>query len=138
MTNLDYFYMYIKYYFLHKKEHSSESDQEQKTIMSMNTMTNFDDFRTKIMSDAMKKASKEPKHESVPLGDITQEVALKYLSYGCNYKKHKGTPWSDVIENDYNYFKWVIVHAMNRDTKTWKVLSTFIDASELTPKTRVE
>lgn len=85
-------------------------------------------LRDKLLKKAVEKESKEVKEQDD--NGITEKVITTFLDYPCNYKKHKGTRWGDVLVNDYSYFKWVMMCAMNTQTKTWTVLSTFLSAEE--------
>ena len=77
-----------------------------------------------------KKENETPPESKQPDGPITIETVNKFLAYECGYKKHKGKTWRDVMEDDWNYFMWVLTKAMNPHTKTWAVLSTFLTPEE--------
>ena len=72
----------------------------------------------------------EPEQKSVQDLDVS-----KFLQYECNYKKHKGKTWGEVLKQDKQYFEWVMT-VMNPTTRTYQVLSTLC-SEETRQKNRI-
>ena len=58
---------------------------------------------------------------------VTDEDLDRFLQYKCSYKKYKTKTWMWVLQNDYDYFKYIVKNVLSKDTRTYKVLSTIIE-----------
>lgn len=62
--------------------------------------------------------------------EITIDILNKYLAYNVKYGKMKGNTWGEILGGDRNYFKWMVMNTMNPATRTFSVLSSFLNESE--------
>jgi hypothetical protein len=66
-------------------------------------------------------------YQELPFASETKvEQIQRFMNYTCNFKKHKGRTWQEVIEIDYTYFCWVVKNRLDKNKKTYSVLSPFV------------
>mgnify|MGYP001025527904 CR=1 FL=1 len=88
------------------------------------------EFFSTLRTDFAQRCEQQDPFANVELVDkhavFSQDEFLHYLNYDCNYKKYKGHNWGYVLNNDPNYFKWVLISCMNVRTKTWQVFAMIL------------
>ena len=66
-------------------------------------------------------------YQENPFANETKTEEIKrFMNYTCNFKKHKNRTWQEVIEIDYTYFCWVVKNRLDKNKKTYSVLSPLV------------
>lgn len=87
-------------------EETAFSRKRDEILASVGTLAEFKD--------------KEIKHET------KSEELDRFLDYECGFKKHKGKKWQEIIQIDYDYFRWIVTTRLDKSKKTYAVFSALV------------
>ena len=98
-------------------EESAFSRKRGEILSSAFTLPEFKDFRfLPIGSDKDKDFKNETKSEELD----------RFLRYESGFKKHKGKKWGEIIQIDYDYFRWIVTTRLDKSKKTYTVFSALV------------
>lgn len=101
----------------------------------------MDEFKASLLKKAVKESEKNPSPASRTYGmnfeNVTVDDTKRFLEYKCNYKKHKGKTWGEVLQKDMDYFTWAMT-VMPSKTVTWNILAPLVLSKDIMDKKKME